>query len=406
MIELLTDNHYDTIIDIFDNTKERIMIISPFLSKCMANKLCDCVRNNHLECYFITRIYLEDLLSKVNSIEAIEMMIKAGIKVYAQKWLHTKLYLFDNNVGIIGSANFTSGGFGGNIELSLMASNESDLINQIENYCNLELDKLKNNGGEVTLEMLSEIKKDYQGFIDNKKNNMGNWNSKMYGSDTMHRRTPDLDQIKHEVTSGIGKDIMQDVFREISTEIKFDYNIWLKFDGEGNNRIDSTMHFPMTDVNYHGKKVYIQNYPFGVNAIKNGDTLFLAAVTTDSTGRNQPVIVGQADVIVYPGDKKVDPIWMKKYDWMERYPYYCIIDNIRILDTQVSNGIRLSELWDELGSDTYMCSFGKNEQIFEVAKKHYQKAHMRLSGNAKVFIEKRLSELGKNYGFLYYNSEK
>ena len=133
MIELLTDNHYDTIIDIFDNTKERIMIISPFLSKCMANKLCDCVRNNHLECYFITRIYLEDLLSKVNSIEAIEMMIKAGIKVYAQKWLHTKLYLFDNNVGIIGSANFTSGGFGGNIELSLMASNESDLINQIEN---------------------------------------------------------------------------------------------------------------------------------------------------------------------------------------------------------------------------------------------------------------------------------
>lgn len=68
------------------------------------------------------------MYAKANSIDAIEMMMNAGIKVYALKGLHTKLYLFDDNVGIVGSANFTSGGFISNFELSLMAVDEMDLL--------------------------------------------------------------------------------------------------------------------------------------------------------------------------------------------------------------------------------------------------------------------------------------
>lgn len=58
-------------------------------------------------------------------------------------------------------------------------------------------------------------------------------------------------------------------------------------------------------------------------------------------------------------------------------------------------GFRSMTVWDELGSNTYVASFGKNETLVEVARKHYQKAHMRLSGNAKNFIDMKLEELEK-----------
>ena len=63
-------------------------------------------------------------------------------------------------------------------------------------------------------------------------------------------------------------------------------------------------------------------------------------------------------------------------------------------------------VWDELGSDTYESSFGKNETIDKVSKKHYQKAHMKLSGNAKEFIDKQFDRLKKEYGVTPYISEK
>ena len=98
MIELVTNNHMEIIEQLFDDVSEKITIISPFLNEKMAEKLCYCVKEKNIDCNFITRIYLEDMVSNVNSIKALEMMLNAGIKVYAQKWLHTKLYLFDDNV--------------------------------------------------------------------------------------------------------------------------------------------------------------------------------------------------------------------------------------------------------------------------------------------------------------------
>ena len=66
----------------------------------------------------------------------------------------------------------------------------------------------------------------------------------------------------------------------------------------------------------------------------------------------------------------------------------------------------MDTIWQALGSDTYMASFGRNEDISSVAKKHYQKAHIRLSGNAKVYIDERLDALFKQYGAVDYQSEE
>ena len=51
-----------------------------------------------------------------------------------EKSVHTKLYLIDNRIVILGSADFTNGGLQGNHELSLIATDESQLFQKCDEY--------------------------------------------------------------------------------------------------------------------------------------------------------------------------------------------------------------------------------------------------------------------------------
>ena len=94
----------------------------------------------------------------------------------------------------------------------------------------------------------------------------------------------------------------------------------------------------------------------------------------------------------------------QQYPWMERYPWYCVIKDCEIIKAPIKEGIPMDFIWDALGSDTYMASFGRNEAFQSVSIKHHQKAHMRLSGNAKQFIDKKLDDLKGKYGVTTYQS--
>ncbi len=337
MIEILTDNHYDKIMDLFESAQKQIKIISPFLSMNMAKKLCDIVENHHVTCTFITRFYLEDMFAKANSIDAIELMMNSGIEVYALKGLHTKLYLFDDHAGVVGSANFTSGGFVSNFELSLMAVDETELLSDLHGYYDDMDAKVKaSSEGRITTEVLNDAREKYVRLVDGKKLGSSTISLFMYGAELGKKKFTSVDQKTLEVKSCAGeRDIMQEVFRENVEQVKYDYTIWLKFDGEGNDRIDPKAKFPMIDVMLNGKKVYVQNYPFNVRAIKTGDIVYLAAITTDTRGNNQPVIVGKGTMRGYTENNIVQSSWIQKHEWMERYPYYCVLEEARILNTGV-----------------------------------------------------------------------
>ncbi len=132
-IELLDLNHRDTIIDAFDKAKHRIRIISPFIQESMTRYLVDSMGKG-ITSQLITRFYREDFIRSVSSLSALKGLQHAGVEIYALKDLHAKVYLFDDNVAIIGSANFTGGGFGNNIELSLYIEDEYDLIQRLSGY--------------------------------------------------------------------------------------------------------------------------------------------------------------------------------------------------------------------------------------------------------------------------------
>lgn len=143
MIELLTTNHLDRIFDQFDSAARGIRIISPFLTRAMTERLAHIVKTQGVSCTFITRLYVNDLLAKANSTEALRGMLDAGIEVYAVKGLHTKLYLFDDTSAVLGSANFTMSGFKSNIELSVLISQEQALLAELDDYFNTLLSRIK-----------------------------------------------------------------------------------------------------------------------------------------------------------------------------------------------------------------------------------------------------------------------
>lgn len=414
MIELLTDNHLDKILDLFDGAERNVNIVSPFLTMSMAEKLCEVKEKKNLVCTFITRMYLEDMLAKANSLDALELMLDKGITVYAVKRLHTKLYLFDDTYAVMGSANFTTSGLKRNIELSLLISDETNLLGKLQDYFRDMEVKIKQSGdGIVTKAMLTDARKRYAEAFAGKKRTDSTQRSNytMYGT-TLNP----LDELKLNSTNGQREelaacakenDLIFELFRPLDREeqVKYPYTIWLKFDGSGNDRIAGDGVFPMVLIEQNGKKRYLANYPFKVHSVKDGDEVYLAAISTDSHGKNQPMIVGRGHLAGFTDENQVTDAMIHKYPWMVRYPWYCVITDCEVLDTAVSNGLPMDSVWDKLGSDTYVASFGRNEDIAAVARKHHKKAHIRLSGNAKNYIDKELDVLKQQYGAVEYHSE-
>ena len=411
MIEVLTNNHYEKMLDLFEGTDNKIKIISPFISVSIAKKLCDLVnQNRNIKCTFITRFYLEDMISKANSIDAIEMMIDAGIEVYALKGLHTKLYLFDNLNGVLGSANFTANGLLTNIELSLHFEAEPIVLNNLQGYFDDLIEKIKKCPENIiTKDLLKIARNKYNHLLSTKKEKGNNFSTYMFGAalDNKSRFETTEDVILELNSCSNDYDIINDMFKqnELTEQIKYDHTIWLKFHGESDNRIDSELSFPITEVLLNGKNVYLSNYPFKVASIKEDDEVYLAALTTDVKGKKQPVIIGRGHLKAFKSTNTIKNEWIKQYNWMERYPWYVVISDCSILNTSIKNGVPMDIVWSELGSNTYISSYGKNETFSEVSAKHHQKAHIRLSGNAKLFIDKKLAELEKQYGTIIYTSQ-
>src|SRR5699024_5491768 len=102
-------------------------------------------------------------IAKANSLDALEQMIDNGILVYAVRKLHTKLYLFDNKCGIMGSANFTNGGFKSNVELSILIEEENALLSELHSYFDEIMDVVKGSPeGLITKSVIETSREQYK----------------------------------------------------------------------------------------------------------------------------------------------------------------------------------------------------------------------------------------------------
>ena len=419
MIEVITDGHYKTIESLFDNAKSRIRIISPFLTPRMADLWCD--RAGGLDSAFITRFYMQDFLDGSNSIGALRKMVESGINVYALLKLHTKLYLFDDADAIVGSTNFTTGGLISNVEMSLRLQDEDVIFDLHDYFEELEGKILECEDGIVTLDMLDEAESRYLKLKDKVKTEGSSYNVYVKGA-AIDKESQKLkgnpDAIKKELEDHSGErktDIVYSSMGGNTHDVSYTVanNIILKFFGTSKNRNDGMQPMDLEYVEDEGKKIYLSNFAVArkrkAESVVDNDVMFVCVHSYNAEGKPSPMIVGKGHLRRFrPSNDARKKPWLSRFDWLKEWPYYCVVDEARIIDAPIRQGIPLRELTDAMGYKTYTHTKDNPEHYTaeKVAHSHLQSTMLFLTGTAEEYLDMRLNELGKEYGWISYKSDK
>ena len=384
-IELLEMNHRDAIIDAFENVKQQIRIISPFVQEGMSKYLVESM-NRGITSHLITRFYREDFIRAVSSLTALKSLCSSGTEIYAVKDLHTKLYLFDDNIAIVGSANFTSSGFGRNIELSLYIEDEYDLLEQLSEHFDQLLADIQSSSDfrvdEAKIENeMSLVQKSVKG-----RDHTSQPNPARFGAD-LKRTLPDILPV-------------DDV--EKILEIK-DANVLaaLKFEGSSHSRIDPNSIYKPGYFKQGG--FYITASPVAPRSLTSATTIFLCAVSWDRSGAGTPIIVGRAKTKGYEESNVVDSNLFDEHSWAENYPFYIELYNIETVNTEVINCVSLNDLIAEVGYKLYPnTEHNPMTTIKSIRTRHHQKPYIAITSFAANRLNTMLESLFSQYGKLEF----
>lgn len=400
MIELVSEKTREQIEELFNKSESCIQIISPFLSVKTAEMLCKICEKSNIKCTLVTRIYIKDLIDGVNSLKALKLLLEAGVEVYALKGLHAKLYMFDEEYVIIGSANFTLAGLEKNFELSILTDEVS-----VKDKAKFAIDDLiihcKENDGIVTKELLEQIEKVYIEADKSFQKDSTRISYKMFGANKksvgVKRKEANWEEKELKI---VDVDPIHDLFTEKKTKkTEFKHQVWAKFEGNGNNRLSGDEIPSLANVTIDGKQKYIVNFTARPSGINTGDKLFLFSYTKDEAGEDAIRIIGRGKAVNNYNKNKVEPEWIEKYPWMKKYQRYCEIADVELLNLPRKDCISLDQVHDALGNRTYMTTLDKDE-LANLSKVRCQRSHLRLTIDAMEYIDNEIDSLAKIHGFV------
>ncbi|KAA1186176.1 phospholipase D family protein [Paenibacillus sp. B2(2019)] len=397
-ISFLDKNFGITFFSLLDSTKKQIRIISPFIGYKTAVALVKFIEETgeDIECEFITRFNREDFIKGVSSLAGLERLIKVGVKMYALQDLHTKLYIFDGESVIMGSANFTLNGFYKNHEFGVFMENEAQFSFECNNYFDGLLNDITKSGNwEITLQLIEKEKP----YCDDAVTGRATSQNKPRKNESPVTILPNTVkwgaklnfQTSNQLTNSEEKDILEEVLNEEKEEQIRNRNtgIWLKFEGTSDNRIPNHLTY------FERKKEHNRTFfPKSPSGIENGQTLFMAMVSTDKKDKGTPIIVGYTKTLGFKENniiKDTSPLQAKK-----RYPYYVELSTGRFLKAPIKEGISLRELARELQGALYP---NPKSNFNEIIYTHRQKSHLQITERAHDYIMERLESLFKIHGY-------
>jgi hypothetical protein len=401
-ISFLDKNFGSTFFSLLDSTKKQIRIISPFIGYKTALALVNFIEEAEveIECVLITRFDREDFIKGVSSLAGLERLIKAGVKMYALQGLHTKLYSFDGKSVIMGSANFTFNGFYKNHEFGIFMENEPVFSLECNHYFEGLLNDIQDSGDwEITMERIDKEKP----YCDDAVTGRASSQKKPRKNESPVIVQPN--RVKWGATIDLNtphqldnkdKDILEEVLKEEDEkEIQIrNTGIWLKFEGNSENRIPNNLTYFERRKKEHRKRTFFPKPPSGIS---NGQLLFMTMVSTDKQGNGTPIIVGYAVTSGFNEKNIVDdnsPFNSK--DRKGRYPYYVELKSGRFLKSAIKEGITLGELARELQGGLYP---NPKSNFNEIIYTHRQKSHIQITQNAHDYIMERLESLFKIHGY-------
>ncbi len=388
-ISVVSNNHFQIITNLFASVNSSIKIISPFLGKEMTDLLCKTkLLNQSIQVDVITRFYDSDFYKGVSCIEGLRDLKNANIGLYALKKLHTKLYIFDDTSAIVGSANFTSGGFHYNNELSLFIQEDPQLVRElIEFFQNLY--RITNPSFEILASRIDEM-------IDKVKNKVQNekpFEEPYEPTEKWGAEPPSTVKVHSSPISTSAQNTAPQSLMPLSHSIN---RIWLKFEESADSRSKPSERYKPTI--WQGQMITAFPFKKGMPSIRLGEQFYMAVVSIDERGKPTQHIVGCG--IFDSTAQEADQTMKLEYPWMDKYSYYCKVRDFKHIDTTIGNGILVKAMIDDLGRYFYAATqdSGKNPYVV-----HHQKSHLRLTEIAKANIDSKLDLIFEYCGKLPNN---
>ncbi|WP_170138834.1 phospholipase D family protein [Oceanobacillus chungangensis] len=404
-IQLLHKDIGGEFFNLLEGTTEAIYIMSPFISYPTAHSLATWLEESEykVECKIITRFNREEFIQGANSINGLERLLEAGAELFALQHLHSKLYIFDEKNIILGSANFTLSGFFKNHELGLIVKNEVEFSKHCVDYFMGSLHKICELGdyritNELVKKELEAVTKATTGRGKMKQgSNPNEFNQKRWGAV--------IDVNENSIQSNPSYNFKEhfDILEDINTKDFIDAENFtgarIKFEGNSNDRI-SNKEVYVTRKKYNYEFLNRTFYPLRPRSVQDGEYLFIAVLSKDKFGNDTPMIVGYATTYAYKDENVIDETNPKFKKWNGRYPYYIEFTNGKFLKMPVENGISLIELVNGLKHKVYPGTIKSPEiPISQILKRHHQKAHIKITNEAKQFLITRLDKLFDEHGY-------
>ena len=377
MVKLLSENIKDEIFDLFDNADREINIISPFIGIQTAKELIKIKKEKNLRINLITRFNRADFFTRVSSLEAIHLLNENNVLILAVKNLHTKLYIIDNDAMILGSSNFTNGGFLTNIELNVLFQNTNEDCAEIIGSGIAYFNEFKTNIPTEYIITEEKIQKETE-FIELTRRQVGKQNGVNFKQDSNFGYEP-----KSVDSAILRPDLFESCFSE---DIVANTTAWLKFEGFSDERRmqgDVEINKSLENGMY---KSYFNTKPKG---FKTGDLVFLAVASYNLENEKTVLIYGYGTVRKWEENQVASDEERKLNPDRDRWPYYIYFENIKYIHDKACKCVPIYDLYENVGPDAFPGSVGTNNDVHGM---HRRREKLRITDKAKNYL---LSELSK-----------
>jgi hypothetical protein len=377
-------------------TRRSLRLISPFISLEGLEPVLRKVKTG-ISVKLITRLYDRDFLSGVSDIGALQNLSIAGGEICVQnRRLHAKVYIFDESVAVVTSSNLSSSGFNHNAEVGVVLDDKASVQQLVKHYDSVWA-KLCPPLTEVRLKEAAEHIQKLKLITTGKRKEPPGIED--HGKDLNIGRKPRRQASRRPGGKSAPPPPRDSKIQKRHFWIKF---LWKRGKGEAS---------PTEPVHTYGENQCAITFPASPgrpHQFKAGDIVYETALTRRKRGSDWVVFAkGKVACEHRPGIDELPQETRRRYPSAGRYPFLIWLSDVDLIGKNLTHGVSLYELFDEIGDNTFVWSQHRaahGQPNKEIEAIRYHRSHIELTPEAAALLDDKLAQAFAKAGKIHLES--